>query len=176
MSDPTKGPMICVDCGGSMTDDDLIAIAPGNGIVKYEHMNFSQCIASLNERIALATQRAEAAETERDAAIKRAEFAEADASKWLHDALIIAEGQRDQARAERDALRDQWSGLLIEQTRLMAMRDAAIAERDKLRTVDDAMVERFLRAYTECEGERPQTFTHRIGVRAALDAALAVQP
>jgi hypothetical protein len=102
--------------------------------------------------------------------------AERDADPASHDALIIAEGQRDQARAERDALRDQWSGLLIEQARLMAMRDAAIAERDKLRTVDDAMVERFLRAYTECEDERPWTFTHRIGVRAALDAALAVQP
>ena len=52
----------------------------------------------------------------------------------LHDALVIAEGQRDQARAERDALRKEWSGLLIEQTRLMALRDEAIAERDALRT------------------------------------------
>ena len=53
------------------------------------------------------------------------------------------------------------------------------AERDALRKVDDAMVGRFLRAYAECEGERPQTFTHRIGVRAALTAALSaleVQP
>jgi hypothetical protein len=40
------------------------------------------------------------------------------------------------------------------------------------RVVDDAKVGRFLRAYAECEGERPQTFTHRIGVRAALTAAL----
>lgn len=46
----------------------------------------------------------------------------------LHDAMIIAEGQRDQARAERDALRDQWSGLLIEQARLMTQRDDAIIE------------------------------------------------
>ena len=37
------------------------------------------------------------------------------------------------AIAERDALRDQWSGLLIEQARLMALRDEAIAERDALR-------------------------------------------
>jgi hypothetical protein len=94
--------------------------------------------------------------------------AERDYAKLAQDVATL--------RAERDALRAQWSGMLIEQARLMAMRDAAIAERDKLRTVDDAMVERFLRAYTECEDERPWTFTHRIGVRAALDAALAVQP
>jgi len=53
----------------------------------------------------------------------------------LHDALIVAEGQRDQLRAERDALRNEWSGLLIEQARLMALRDEAIAERDALRAV-----------------------------------------
>ena len=66
---------------------------------------------------------------------------------------------------------------------LRAERDAAIkraevaeAERDALRKVDDAMVGRFLRVYAECEGERPQTFTHRIGVCTALTAVLAVQP
>lgn len=38
------------------------------------------------------------------------------------------------AVAERDALRNQWSGMLIEQERLVAQRDDAIAERDALRT------------------------------------------
>jgi hypothetical protein len=56
-------------------------------------MNETELVTALT----LATQRAEAAEAERDA-----ELAAAPAS---HDALIIAEGQRDQARAERDALR-----------------------------------------------------------------------
>ena len=73
------------------------------------------------------------------------------------------------AEAERESVSSQlWD--------CMNEREALRVERDALRTVDDAMVGRFLRAYAECESERPQTFTHRMGVRAALDAALAVQP
>lgn len=37
---------------------------------------------------------------------------------------------------ERDALQDEWSGLLIEQARLMALRDEAVQKRD------DAIAER----------------------------------
>ena len=73
---------------------------------------------------------------------------------------------------------------MIDESSLMAMQMAAIqciqeemstlrAERDALRKVDDAMVERFLRAYAEYESKRQHTFTHRLGVRTALTAALA---
>jgi hypothetical protein len=102
--------------------------------------------------------------------------AERDADPASHDALIIAEGQRDQARAERDALRDQWSGLLIEQARLVAQRDDAIAERDALRKVDVATVIRFLVGYTQYEDNYSTDFSHSAAVRAGLTAALAVQP
>ena len=120
MSEETEVPIVCDDCGGNLTNaggtiDDLFSMALGEDRPHYWHMDQSQCIASLNERLTSATKRAEAAE----------------------------------------------------------------AERDALRQVDDAMVERFLHAYAECKGERPQTFTHRMGVRKSLTAALsamAVQP
>ena len=82
---------------------------------------------------------------------------------------LLAEYDLIKQRAEAaEAWRDRWS------EHLLSLR----TECEALRTVDDAMVGRFLRAYAECEGE-PQTFTHRMGVRAALTAALsalAVQP
>ena len=79
--------------------------------------------------------------------------------------LAAAAKRAEAAEAECEALR----------TAVDAVRATRTASRS-VRTVDDAMVGRFLRAYAECESERPQTFTHRMGVRAALDAALAVQP
>ena len=87
----------------------------------------------------------------------------------LRTALTLATQRAEAAEAERDA----YEMAHVFQAHAIASLEA---ERDALRKVDDAMVGRFLRAYAECEGERPQTFTHRIGVRAALDAALAVQP
>lgn len=63
MSEASEVPMVCVDCGGTMTDDDAIW-SPGIGVLT--HFDYSQCIASLNERITAATQRAEAAEAMRD--------------------------------------------------------------------------------------------------------------
>ena len=58
MSEATEVQMVCVDCGGTLTNDDMIYMASRHG--EYEHMNYSGCIASLNERLAAATQRAEA--------------------------------------------------------------------------------------------------------------------
>ena len=138
MSEETEVPIVCDDCGGNLTNaggtiDDLFSMALGEDRPHYWHMEQSGCIASLNERLTAATERAEAAEAERESV-----------SSQLWDCMN-----------EREALR---------------------VERDALRTVDDAMVGRFLRAYAECESERPQTFTHRMGVRAALDAAMAVRP
>ena len=57
MSEATEVPMVCEDCGGTLTDDDAIW-SPGIGVLT--HINYSQCISSLNERLAAATQRAEA--------------------------------------------------------------------------------------------------------------------
>lgn len=69
MSEAIKVPMVCVDCGGTMTDDDAIW-SPGIGVLT--HINYSQCIASLNERLTAATKRAEAAEAECEALRKDA--------------------------------------------------------------------------------------------------------
>ena len=123
--------------------------------------------------------------------------AELDADPALHDAMIIAEGQRDQARAERDALRDQWSGLLIEQARLMALRDAAVQQRDDAIAERDALrKDAALLDALQAEHERfdpvaalvvkvkhdrnSSDWANVVGdVRAALNAALsalAVQP
>ena len=124
-------------------------------------------------------------------------------AKHLHpkDAMIF---EIHALRAERDALRDQWSDLLIEQARLMAMRDEAVqqrddaiielslanaqrgvlakenmalgAELDALRKVDTATVIRFLVGYTQYEDNYSTDFSHSAAVRAGLNAALAVQP
>ena len=67
MSEATEVPMICEDCGGTMTDEDAFSISLGEESVVYWHMEHSGCIASLGERLTIATQRAEAAEAERDA-------------------------------------------------------------------------------------------------------------
>lgn len=72
MSEATEEPMICDDCGGTMTDEDAFSISLGEESVVYWHMEYSGCIASLGERLTAATKRAEAAEAERDALRKDA--------------------------------------------------------------------------------------------------------
>jgi hypothetical protein len=72
MSEATEEPMICEDCGGTMTDEDAFSISLGEYSIVYWHMERSGCIASLGERLAAATKRAEAAEAERDALRKDA--------------------------------------------------------------------------------------------------------
>jgi hypothetical protein len=67
MSEATEEPMVCVDCGGTMTDEDAFSLSLGEESVVYWHMERSGCIASLGERLTAATKRAEAAEAERDA-------------------------------------------------------------------------------------------------------------
>ena len=98
MSEATEVPMVCVDCGGSMTDDEMISIASRNGIVEYEHMNFSQCIASLGGRITLATKRAEAAEAERDALRKVATLVQ----KYRLEGCVLVP-------VSRELLSENWS-------------------------------------------------------------------
>ena len=95
MSEATEVPMVCEDCGGTLTDDDAIW-SPGIGVLT--HINYSQCISSLNERLTAATERAEAAEARRDVWEKRAR-------------KVVQE--RRALRVERDALR-QDAALLSE--------------------------------------------------------------
>jgi hypothetical protein len=66
MSEATEEPMICGNCGGTMTDEDAFSISLGGYSILYWHMEHSGCIASLGERLTAATKRAEAAEAERD--------------------------------------------------------------------------------------------------------------
>ena len=116
------------------------------------------------------------------------------ANTSLRDLLTLWEGQRDQAKQQAEAIGDNWQRTYdhdckkliaeadhwkAEWALVMGQLGGARAEVEAVRRVDDAMVERFLRAYAECEGERPLTFTHGMGVRKGLTAALsalAVQP
>jgi hypothetical protein len=72
MSEATEEPMICGNCGGTMTDKDAFSISLGGYSILYWHMEHSGCIASLGERLTAATKRAEQAESERDALRKDA--------------------------------------------------------------------------------------------------------
>ena len=56
----------------------------------------------------------------------------------LHDALIIAEGQRDQARAERDALRQELDAILTKRSQTVSV-GAILTEVDTLRAERDAL-------------------------------------
>jgi hypothetical protein len=103
-----------------------------------------------------------------------------------HDALIIAEGQRDQARAERDQLREQWSGLLIEQTRLMTQRDDAIIELSLANAQRGVLAKENMALGAELDALRTVAAFFRSVIlsgeqwsdhcQTMYDAALAVQP
>ena len=104
MSEAIKVPMVCVDCGGTMTDDDAIW-SPGIGVLT--HINYSQCIASLNERLTAATHRADAAEAERDALRKavdavRATRTERDAVRTVDDAMVERAARATMNRVYKD--------------------------------------------------------------------------
>ena len=95
MSEETEVPIVCDDCGGNLTNaggtiDDLFSMALGEDRPHYWHMEQSGCIASLNERLTAATQRAEAAEARRDV--------------WERRARMVVR-ERRALRVERDALR-----------------------------------------------------------------------
>jgi hypothetical protein len=83
MSEASEEPMVCVDCGGTMTDEDAFSMSLGEYSPVYWHEEHSGCLASLGERLTAATKRAEAWE-------KRAR-------KLLRNRKVL--------RAERDALR-----------------------------------------------------------------------
>ena len=94
----------------------------------------------------------------------------------LRDLLVIAEGQRDQAKIDAEYWKGEWA-------LVMGQLGGARAEVEALRQVDDAMVERAANAIASAHGGRPiQAYTGgtqaamRKEARAALDAALAVQP
>lgn len=108
-------------------------------------------VIRLRTTLTLATQRAEAAE----AAVLHEQILRTDCEGLLGDAKRERDALRDLAKAECDS------------------NDSLRAERDALRKVDDAMVERFMVGY---EVAYRDGNTHRFSTRAALDAALAVQP
>ena len=154
--------MVCVDCGGTMTDDDAIW-SPGIGVLT--HINYSQCIASLNERLTAATQRAEAAEAERDVL----------AEKWG--------GMVDDNGDPLDA-----SGILEYVCTLREELSHMQAERDALRK--DAARYRWLKPQLEMDWDLGNPVYLSLGLTvevptyvevsfdldATIDAALAVQP
>ena len=86
----------------------------------------------------------------------------------LRDALTLATQRAEAAEAERDHYMRVGVKRLDSIFELEVERNALRTERDALRKVDDAMVERAYRA---------GNFADRVDdIRAALDAALAVQP
>ena len=88
MSEATEVPMVCVDCGGTLTAADLFSMTLGEERAHYWHLDQSGCIASLNERLTAATQRAEAAEAK-----------SRDVAYW-HEAWKKAEAEREALRKD----------------------------------------------------------------------------
>jgi hypothetical protein len=80
---------------------------------------------------------------------------------WLAKMLEVTVHDGDDTRFDAVSIVD-----LIHEIRALRQ------QRDEARVVTDAMVERFLSAYAEYESKRQHTFTHRLGIRAALTAAL----
>ncbi len=130
-----------------------------------------------NAEIAALTQRVEAAEAERDRlADDRARFPDRpdDVGRMIE--------------ARRGSLEDGIKSANAYAREAINRAEKAEAERDALRTVDDAMVERAWQSLTDVCGVvefdeygsplmTPQIdCVDRADVRAALDAALAVQP
>lgn len=119
------------------------------------------------------------AEEERDEWKGRARKAE-QGRQVNRDLLIIAEGQRDQAKARAEAAEAKSRDVAYWHE---AWKEAE-AEREALRTVDDAMVERAARATMNRVSTEDDLFAddeealriHREYARIALTAALAVQP
>ena len=100
MSEATEVPMVCEDCGGTLTDDDAIwSWSPSC----FSHINYSQCFSSLDERLTLATQRAEAAEAERDDIIAICRGTQLDDAAIHSMREYVTEKLR--IEAERNALR-----------------------------------------------------------------------
>ena len=157
MSEATEVPMVCMDCGGTLTDDDAIW-SPGIGVLT--HINYSQCIASLNERLTAATKRAEAAEARR---------------REIDDEAFDYAEQIEALRAERDALRVECEAVR-EQRDYWAIAAHKLAD---ARKVDDAMVERAWKYLEIIAIEKSYGMLSGIDkeyLRNALTAALAVQP
>lgn len=138
MSEATEVPMpmVCVDCGGSLTDDDAIW-SPGIGVLT--HINYSQCITSLNERLTAATQRAEAAEAERKEALTSL-----DKSRAFKNGLLV----------ERNALRDENDGMHMTNLRIVRELAEARAEREALLVVNGDLARDNEKLCEECEALR----------------------
>lgn len=151
------------------------------------------------DALTLATQRAEAAEGERAKWYDFAAAAERE-NVSLGQSFAVTElawraevEQRERAKAERDALRNQLQEIHEREAECCGEDESfderilsLTIERDALRTVDDAMVERVARKLAERYSTNGTTDEHdawvlfqtsfRLEARCLIDAALAVQP
>ena len=153
MSEATEVPMVCVDCGGTLTDDDAMGSWSPSF---FSHMNYRQCFSSLNERLAAATKRAEAAEAELDVARRETSQLVQDACEGamvpvslldnvkhaLHEvdpynpALLgyaPSFGVWETLMRERDAAREEARENYEDCTVNIALLEKSISERDALR-------------------------------------------
>lgn len=183
MSEETEVPIVCDDCGGNLTNaggtiGDLFSMALGEDRPHYWHMEQSGCIASLNERLTAATERAEAAEAMRDDIIAICRGTQMDDAA-IHSMRTYVEGKLEleklahgrgeelgrclialsKAEAERDALRKD-----------AALLDALQAEHERF----DPVAALVVKVKHDRNGS---DWANVMGdIRAALTAALAVQP
>ena len=183
MSEETEVPIVCDDCGGNLTNagDDLFSMALGEDRPHYWHMEQCGCIASLNERLTAATQRAEAAEARRDV--------------WELRARKVVQ-ERRALRVECEALRKYLLDLLAvvhrdggHHTEAVGTRQSVVdaelavhALRKDAARLDWMESERVLRAsfyplcFPPCWVVEASEVTSGETLRVAIDAALAGQP
>ena len=169
MSEETEVPIVCDDCGGNLTNaggtiDDLFSMALGEDRPHYWHMEQSGCIASLNERLTAATQRAEAAEAMRD------------------DIIAICRGtQLD------DAAIHSMRGYVTEKLRIEAECEALRKDAERLDAIESGEVHiecmgmtlRHMNVYSKhgkCVTSGLFGTQLSLTLRQAIDAAMAVQP
>lgn len=174
--------VVCDDCGGTLTDGDLFSMALGEERAHYWHMDQSGCIASLNERLTLATERAEAAEAERHRLAEKWGSMVDDHGDPL-DAPAIAEyvciirEELSHMTAERDALRK-------DAARLDWLADTVAIEGFGIDDVDAAAGSIGMDIYEHASivadergnDDDPTVSDQREGLRRMIDAAMGVQP
>ena len=180
MSEETEVPIVCDDCGGNLTNavltmDDLFSMALGEDRPHYWHMEQSGCIASLNERLTAATERAEFWNN-----AHRADLMEADVKhRELRERAEAAEAERDvSATAHRiacGALAESWE----RRRELRAEREALRKDAARLDWMESQKVLRasfYPLCFPPCWVVEASEVTSGETLRVAIDAAMLAQP
>ena len=174
---------------------ELLAVVQGDGGQHTEQVGFTQSVEDAESVFHALRQRAEAAEAERDRRIayddemgtllgvkRHYQDGLEVGGETLRGAIQRVLAAYDVADKERAIYLARWEDRTAQLDELIEAAEKMRAERDALRQVDDAMVERAAKAITETQGVSLSTLEGAAldmvmrFARAALDAALAVQP